>query len=198
MNGSRRIASLVFLGALCVSASASAQRAAPDARGYGLATAYSARARGHESPFWNPANLGLSRNPDWSVGLNASAYFSNNALGYGQITDLYGEYLDAAEKSRLLADVQAATGGDPVYLAFDVGAQGLGASFGRFAAGIGGIGAGNAVLPPDALAISTIPPPISGRSTGALSRTRSHSASRHCRMPASPWAAPSGPAWPGI
>ena len=56
----------------------------------GLATAYSARARGHEAPFWNPANLGLSRNPDWSVGLNASAYFSNNALGYGQITDLYG------------------------------------------------------------------------------------------------------------
>ena len=108
MNGSRRIAGLIFLGALCISASASAQRAAPDARGYGLATAYSARARGHESPFWNPANLGLSRNPDWSVGLNASAYFSNNALSYGEITDLYGEYLDAAEKSRLLADVRAA------------------------------------------------------------------------------------------
>ena len=151
MKTPRRVIGLMLLGILCVSSSASAQRAAPEARGFGLATSYSARATGHEASFWNPANLGLSRNPDWSVGLNASAYFSNNALGYGQITDLYGEYLDAAEKSRLLADVRDATGGDPMTLAFDVGAQGLGASFGRFAAGIGGIGAGNAELTPDAL-----------------------------------------------
>ncbi len=151
MKNSRLTAALVFLGVLFLSFSASAQRAAPEARGFGLATSYLARATGHEASFWNPANLGLSRNPDWSVGLNASAYFSNNALGYGQITDLYGEYLDAAEKSRLLADVRDATGGDPMALAFDIGAQGLGASFGRFAAGIGGIGAGNAELTPDAL-----------------------------------------------
>lgn len=128
-----------------------AQLATPEARSFALGGAYSARATGYEAAFWNPANLGLSTNPPWSTGLTASMYFSNNALDYGRVTGLYGEYLDDAEKSRLLADVREATGGDPASLSFDIGAHGVGVSFGRFAAGLAGIGAGHAEITPDAL-----------------------------------------------
>ncbi len=136
---------------LLASCTAQAQLSAPEARSFGMGTAYSARATGYEAPFWNPANLGLSRNPSWSAGMNANAAFSNNALSYGQVTSLYGEYLDTSEKSRLLQDVRSATGGGPASLSFDVGAQGMSASYGRFAAGFGGIGAGNAAVTTDAL-----------------------------------------------
>lgn len=142
---------LTTLLLLFCATSAHAQLATPEARSFAMGGAYGARATGYESSFWNPANLGLSTNPAWSAGANASAYFSNNALEYGQLTALYGEYLDDATKSQLLADVRNSTNGDLATLSFDVGAQGLGASFGRFAFGMSGIGAGNAEITPDAL-----------------------------------------------
>jgi hypothetical protein len=144
----KRILTLLML--LYVTA-AQAQQATPEARSFGMGSAYTARASGYEASFWNPANLGLSTNPSWSTGMNASAYVSNNAIGYGQITDVYGEYLDSDEKSRLLADVRQATGGGLATLDFDVGAQGIGASIGQFAFGFGGIGAGTSEITPDAL-----------------------------------------------
>jgi hypothetical protein len=142
---------LIALLILLCATSAHAQLATPEARSFAMGSAYGARATGYESSFWNPANLGLPGNPAWSGGLNASAYFSNNALEYGQITALYGEYLDDATKSQLLADVRASTGGDLAELSFDVGAQGFGASIGRFAFGVSGISAGNGEITPDAL-----------------------------------------------
>lgn len=145
-----RVVAATFLLAIAA-ANAGAQLATPEARSFAMGNAYSARARGYESSFWNPANLGLSENTSWSTGLNASAFFTNNALGYNQVTGLYGDYLDAGEKSQLLSDLRESTGGDLAHLRFDVGAQGLGVSYGRFAAGFGGIGAGSAEITPDAL-----------------------------------------------
>lgn len=141
---------LTLLMLLCAT-TAHAQLATPEARSFAMGGAYGSRALGYEAAFWNPANLGLSNNPSWSAGANASAYFSNNALEYGDVTALYGEYLDTATKSQLLADVRRNTDGGLATMNFDVGAQGLGASFGRFAFGLGGIGAGNAEITPDAL-----------------------------------------------
>ena len=142
---------LIPLLLLLTATTAHAQLATPEARSFAMGGAYGARALGYEASFWNPANLGLTSNPAWSAGANASAYFSNNALEYGDVTALYGEYLDAATKSQLLADVRRNTNGGLATLNFDVGAQGLGASLGRFAFGLGGIGAGNAEITPDAL-----------------------------------------------
>ena len=71
---------------LCTALGARAQLATPEARSFAFGGAYAARAVGYEASFWNPANLGLSTSPRWSAGLNASAYLSNNALDYGQIT----------------------------------------------------------------------------------------------------------------
>jgi hypothetical protein len=131
---------------------AAAQLATPSARSYGLADSYMARARGYEAPFWNPANLGLSDRPAWSIGLaGATAYLDNNSLSYGQIEDLYGEYLDNATKSELLAEIRE---GDPdrmFEMDVDLGANVLAVSIWRFGIGVGTMGAARAEVSPDAL-----------------------------------------------
>ncbi len=143
------IACMLTAGATSV---AEAQLATPSARSFAVANSYAARARGYESPYWNPANLGLSDMPSWSVGLaGASAYFNNNSLSYGQITDLYGEFLDDATKSDLLSDIR---GGDPDRLfqaSADVNASVAGVSVWRFAFGVGSVGAGRLDVTPDAV-----------------------------------------------
>jgi len=131
-----------------------AQTPAPSARSFGLANSYDARARGYEAAFWNPANLAMPGSPGWSVGVvGGSAYLNNNSLSYGQIEDLYGEFLDDATKSELLADIRRDDPDRMFELSFDLGASAAGVSFGRFALGIGAIGAGNLALSPDAMEV---------------------------------------------
>ncbi len=129
-----------------------AQLAAPSARGLALGDAFAARARGYEAPFWNPANLGLPDGPGWSFGLaGVSAYLNNNSWSYGEISALYGEFIDDATKSKLLADVRR---GDPnrmLQLAFDLGAHAIALSIGRVAVGFSAVGAGTFRLRPDAV-----------------------------------------------
>ncbi|UCF21157.1 MAG: hypothetical protein JSU87_07155 [Gemmatimonadota bacterium] len=131
---------------------ARSQLATPSARSSAVANSYTARARGYESPFWNPANLGLSDLPSWSVGVaGASTYFNNNSLSYGQITDLYGEFLDDETKSKLLADIRS---GDPDRMfeaSADVNAAAAALSVWRFAFGVGSVGAGHLDVTPDAV-----------------------------------------------
>ena len=129
-----------------------AQVAAPSARSAGLAGAYTARARGYEAVFWNPANLGLPEGSAWSVGLpSVSAFVANNSLTYGQITDLYGDFLDDSEKSALLADVRRDDPNRMLTLDGRIDAHWLGFSIGRFAIAGGSIGSGTAELTPDAV-----------------------------------------------
>ncbi len=131
---------------------AAAQLAPPSARSSALAGSFMARARGYEAAFWNPANLGLPEGPAWSVGLPAaSAFLDNNSLSYGQIADLYGEFIDDATKSQLLADVRRDDPDRMFELDFDVGGHVLGFSLGRFAVALGVVGAGSLALSPDAL-----------------------------------------------
>jgi len=131
---------------------ASAQMAAPSARSFAFAGSYVARARGYEASFWNPANLGLPDAPSWSLGLaGASAYLNNNSLSYGQISDLYGEFLDDATKSELLADIRAGEPDRMLEASADVGAHIIGASIWRFAFGVSSVGAGNLNVNSDAV-----------------------------------------------
>ena len=53
-----QIASIVLALFACSASDLGAQLATPNARSFGFAGSYSARARGWESSFWNPANLG--------------------------------------------------------------------------------------------------------------------------------------------
>ncbi len=135
----------------CVTGDAAAQLATPSARSFALANSFMARARGYEAPFWNPANLGLVDRPAWSVGLaGASAYLNNNSLSYGQISDLYGEYIDNETKSELLASIREDDPTKMMTLSVDASASVLGFSIWRFAFGAGAMGAGNLEVSPDA------------------------------------------------
>lgn len=144
------ICGLITLLLVTVRAESSAQLPDPSARSAAFAGAHTARARGYEAVFWNPANLALPDRPRWSLGLPAAhGFLANNSLGYGTIQGLYGEFLDEGTKSELLADIR---GDDPermFEMSADVAAYGLGLSFGRFAFGFGTTGAGTARISPD-------------------------------------------------
>lgn len=130
----------------------SGQVATPSARSESMARAFTALARGYESPLWNPANLGLPDRPGWSVGLaSASARLRNNALTYGQITDLYGRFLDDETKSQILADVRSANADGSLELDFGLGGSVLGFSLGRFGFGLGTSATGRGDITADAL-----------------------------------------------
>ena len=148
---SRLIAPILVL-AVAWTGKASGQLATHSARSEAMAGAYLALARGYESAHWNPANLGLPDRPRWSVGLaSASASLRNNALTYGQITDLYGRVLDDATKSKLLEDVRSASADDLFELDFGLGGSVLGLSVGRFGFGLGTRAAGRGDISADAL-----------------------------------------------
>ncbi|HSG80849.1 MAG TPA: hypothetical protein VLC48_01260, partial [Gemmatimonadota bacterium] len=120
-------------------------------RSAALANSFAARARGYEAPFWNPANLGLPDRPRWSFGLvGISTSLSNNSLTYGQITGLYGRFLDDATKSKLLADIRGANPDGTIQLDVEAGGSFAGVSVGRFAFAFGTMAGGNADLSADA------------------------------------------------
>jgi hypothetical protein len=146
-----RIATIVLALLVLLPATGTAQLAAPSARSFGLAGSYSARARGYEAPYWNPANLGLPGRPGWSVGIvGANASINNNSLDYGQITDLYGTYIDDATKSRILADIRGSNPDRMFQLGGELGASALAVSIWRFGFGLSAIGVGDLQLSPDA------------------------------------------------
>lgn len=149
----RYLTAVAALALLTISADvAGAQPPISSARSLGLANSYSARARGYEAAAWNPANLALPDMPKWSLGvIGVSAYVNNNSLSYGQITDLYGSFIDEATKEALLADIRRDDPDRMLDLSVDVGASALSASIWRFAVGFGVVGAGDARVSPDAL-----------------------------------------------
>ncbi len=147
-----RVLAIAFVLPLGFAGSGDAQQAPPSARSFGLAGSFTARARGYESPFWNPANLGLPNGPAWSVGLPGASFFlGNNSLSYGQIADLYGEFIDDATKSELLADIRRDDPDRMFELSFELGGHVLGFSLGRLAVTLGVIGSGSLEVSPDAM-----------------------------------------------
>ena len=141
---------LVVALAWGLASTAAAQLAAPSARSAAMAGAFMARARGYESGYWNPANLGLPNRPGWSVGLaGINTTLSNNSLTYGQITDLYGSFIDDATKSGLLADIRAANSEGTLELNFELGGSAAGASYWRFGFGLASLAVADAELSAD-------------------------------------------------
>lgn len=150
--GGLRSTAIALLLALAISGEAQGQLVMPSARSQALAGSFTARARGFEAAIWNPANLGLPDRSRWSFGLaGVTGTVTNNSLTYGQITDLYGSFLDDAAKSELLADVRSANPDGLLTLDFELGGNFLGFSLGRFAFGLGTGAAGKGDLSSDAL-----------------------------------------------
>ncbi len=135
-----------------LAADAQAQSASSSARSLSLAGSYAARARGYEAPFWNPANLGLPDGPLWSVGLlGVNGNIANNALSYGQLTDLYGNFLTEAKKSELLAEIREDNPDRMFQTALGVDAEVLSVSIWRLAFGATATATGVFEITPDAV-----------------------------------------------
>lgn len=141
---------VAFLAALA--ADARAQSAASSARSLSLAGSYAARARGYEALFWNPANLGLPDGPSWSVGvLGINGNIANNALSYGQLTGLYGEFLTVQKKSELLAEIRENNPDRMFETSLGLDAEFLSVSLWRFALGATATAAWVFEVTPDAV-----------------------------------------------
>ncbi|MEJ2627340.1 MAG: hypothetical protein P8078_02110 [bacterium] len=90
---------LVILGNINVNAQM-------NARALGLGGAYTALARGVDAPLWNPANLGLSDNPKFSmtfIGAQAGAW--NNSISLGMYNKYNGEYLTDSDIENILNSI---------------------------------------------------------------------------------------------
>jgi len=90
----RNIKNLLLFSFLLVVPAIIPVSAQMNARAVGLGGAYTAIARGVHSPLWNPANLGLSDNPKFSmtlIGTSIGAW--NNSFSLGMYNKYNGEYL---------------------------------------------------------------------------------------------------------
>lgn len=76
-------------------------------RAMGMAGSYTAMARGVESIYWNPANLGLKDSPKVSLPLNLgfSYILENNSWSVADYNDFNGEFIDEDMKDDLLKDL---------------------------------------------------------------------------------------------
>ncbi|NQT23800.1 hypothetical protein HQ585_00435 [candidate division KSB1 bacterium] len=82
---------LLIIGFMIMSSVAFSQMTA---RGLGLAGAYTALARGVHAPSWNPANLGLPDNPNFTftfIGLDVN--MTNNSFSQGTLNKYSGQHL---------------------------------------------------------------------------------------------------------
>lgn len=103
-------------------------------RALGMGGAYAGVARGVESLFQNPANLGLPGSPHWSAAFpTLSAGLGTRGISVGQAVDLaqWGD-LDDAERDAIFADVPAEGTGLDVDLRAPLAAL----QMGRFAASV--------------------------------------------------------------
>ncbi len=139
-----RIASLIILVLLIIPTASLAGLSS--GRSVGMGNAYTTVARGVESAFWNPANLGFSRSFEkqlmlLSVGLNVS----NNSFNLEQYNRYNGAFLSAEDKQTILNLIPAE--GFNGSLSADVIA--LGISWYNFAFIISGRGSSDLLLPKD-------------------------------------------------
>ncbi len=119
-------------------------------RSVGMAGAYTQAARGVESVFWNPANLGFSRGTDRSLeflSLGIAAY--NNAFSLNQYNRYNGEFLTTDDKEAILQDIPP----DGFSGSAEAGILGLGVSWGNLAFTISGQGNSRLLLPKDPIEV---------------------------------------------
>jgi len=116
------------------------------ARSLGMAGAYSAIARGEESVYFNPANLGLSGGPTFSLSfLSLGVDLGNNSFTLSDYNRYNGSYLSDGNKKTILSKIPSSG------LSLDSGAEFgfLSLSYRNYGFFIVGSGASNITLPRD-------------------------------------------------
>jgi hypothetical protein len=110
----------------------------------GLGGAYSTIARGVESAYWNPANLGFAKTPEWNLMiLSLGVNVANNSFNLEQYNRYNGTFLSADDKQTILDLIP--DNGFNGSMSMDLMA--LGASWRNFAFTISGIGKSDLLLP---------------------------------------------------
>jgi len=113
----------------------------------GLSGAYTARARGYDAVAWNPANLGMSGNPGFSLGLFAVSGASGlDPISLSDFAPYSGKVLPAAQREQWLQQVTAKGGENGTA---DGGVTMIGLSAGPIALQVASSVAGSSTLSPD-------------------------------------------------
>ncbi len=101
-----------------------------NARALGMGGSYTAVARGLDAPNWNPANLGLSDNNKYSVGIfSVGAGVKNNSFSLAAYNKYNGQFLTDGDKENILNSIPA----DGLRLDLIAEATALNFSVGNFA-----------------------------------------------------------------
>ncbi|MFO7891593.1 MAG: hypothetical protein R6V04_14790 [bacterium] len=135
----RNIKNILFFSFLLIVLVITPVSAQMNARAVGLGGAYTAIARGVNSPLWNPANLGLSDNPKFSmtiIGMQSGAW--NNSFSLGMYNKYNGEYWTDKD----IEDILNSIPDNGFRSNTEVLVNALSFSAGRFALTIGVIGGG--------------------------------------------------------
>lgn len=137
----RAVAVSALLFILLLSGSLAAQLTP---RGLGMGLAYTAAARGVHAADWNPANLGLTGNPPYSVSIfSASAGVGNNSFSI----DTYNEFAtDPHWDTDEVAELMACVPDDGLAVDALAEARVLSFSAGRFAFSVTALGGASARL----------------------------------------------------
>jgi len=115
-------------------------------RSVGMGGAYTQIARGVESVFWNPANLGFSKGSEKSVmlfSLGINVY--NNSFSLKQYNKYNGEFLTSEDKQTILNLIPE----EGLNLSLNADVSALGISWGNFAFTVSGRGTSDLLLPKD-------------------------------------------------
>ncbi|MCK4404621.1 MAG: conjugal transfer protein TraF [candidate division Zixibacteria bacterium] len=115
-------------------------------RSVGMAGAYTQIARGVESVFWNPANLGFSKGSEKSLllfSLSINAY--NNSFNLKHYNEYNGKFLTSEDKQTILNSIPE----EGFNLSLNADVSALGICWGNFAFTVSGRGTSDLLLPKD-------------------------------------------------
>src|SRR5262249_14290585 len=128
-------------------------------RALGLANGYAAAARGYEAIAWNPALLGLSDRPGFSLNLvQVSADFSNNSFNLADFQNYRDKQLTTAAKDTIMSKMldcppssigRQCAAARRLTIRGGAGATSLAMTFGNFGISLSGGGSADASLSSD-------------------------------------------------
>lgn len=148
MNG----VSAAVVAVTCFTAAAQAQLPSATAAALGMGDNYSAMARGFAAAAWNPANLGLARQPAFSFTLFGLRGASDlGPITLGDIAKYEGQPLPDDAKDEWMRRVEAGNGELGV---IGAGVTYVGVSVGRFAFQLSSSANGDIRLAPDAVELA--------------------------------------------
>jgi hypothetical protein len=115
-------------------------------RSVGMGGAYSTVARGAESAYWNPADLGFTKSPEWNLMiLSLGVNVANNSFNLEQYNRYNGTFLSAEDKQTILNLIP--DNGFNGSISADL--MGLGVSWHNFAFTVSGRGTSELSFPKD-------------------------------------------------